>query len=44
VCSKIPSDLYGVVYIDLDNRGGWKVELAKELKAAGLKIKPDRML
>jgi hypothetical protein len=40
----VPSDLYAVVYIDLDNGGGWKVELAKELRAAGPKINIDGML
>lgn len=33
---EIPSDLFGVVYTDLDDGGGWKFELAKELKAAKL--------
>lgn len=28
---EIPSDLYGVLYIDLDN-GGWKVELPRSLR------------
>ena len=40
----VTSDLYGVLYIELDNRGEWKLELAKELKAAGLKINMDRVL
>lgn len=29
-----PSDFDGIVYIQLDNDGGWKSKLAKELKAA----------
>ena len=41
---EIPSDLYGVLYIDLDGAGGWKLELAKELRAAGLKVNMERML
>jgi hypothetical protein len=41
---EIPSDLYGVVDIDLDNGGGWTVRLAKELKAAELKIDAEGML
>jgi predicted nucleotide-binding protein len=41
---EIPSDLYGVLYIELDDRDGWKLEFAKELKAAGLKINMDGML
>jgi predicted nucleotide-binding protein len=41
---EIPSDLYGVLYIELDDCGGWKLGLAKELKGAGLKINMDEML
>lgn len=33
---EIPSDLYGVIYTDLDAAGGWKIRLVQELKAAGL--------
>jgi len=28
----------GVVYITLDDKGAWKMELAKEMKNAGLTI------
>jgi predicted nucleotide-binding protein len=35
---EIPSDLYGVVYTDLDAADGWKLKLFKELKAAGLDL------
>jgi predicted nucleotide-binding protein len=31
---EIPSDLYGVIYTDLDVAEGWKLKLVKELKAA----------
>lgn len=41
---EIPSDLYGLLYIELDDRGEWKLELAKELKAAGLKINAHGIL
>ena len=30
---EIPSDLYGVVYTELDHADGWKLQLAKELRA-----------
>lgn len=33
-----PNDISGVVYIDLDDRGGWKIDIAKELRAAGYAI------
>lgn len=33
-----PTDFDGVVYIDLDNAGGWKMSLGRELQAAGVEI------
>ena len=39
----IPSDLYGVVYVALDNGGGWKISLGKELLAAGLRFDANLM-
>jgi predicted nucleotide-binding protein len=41
---EIPSDLYGVIYIELDNYEGWKRRLARELKAAGFKINAEGIL
>lgn len=41
---EIPSDYSGVLYVELDERGAWKWELAKELKAAGLSIDMNRAL
>lgn len=35
---EIPSDFLGVLYIDIDAAGAWRLTLAKELKVAGLKI------
>lgn len=35
---EIPSDLYGVVYTAMDGADGWKIELARELKAAGVEF------
>lgn len=32
-----PSDLHGVLYIQVDEAGAWKTRLASELKAAGIK-------
>jgi len=40
---ELPSDLHGVVYSSLDDRG-WKMDLAKELKAAGYKIDLNKLL
>ena len=38
-----PSDFDGVVYISLDG-GSWKIELAKEFKAAGLEIDSNKVM
>ena len=35
---EIPSDYDGVIYIPLDDSGGWKLRLVKELKAAGFDV------
>ncbi len=35
---KIPSELAGVVWESMDDRGGWKLALARELRAAGHQI------
>lgn len=35
---EIPSDYHGVTYIGIDNNDGWKMFLAKEIKASGLNI------
>jgi predicted nucleotide-binding protein len=35
---ELPSDLDGLVYIDLDAQGAWRLKLAKELKAAGVSV------
>lgn len=34
-----PNDISGVVYVGLDQFGGWKTEVSKELKACGYTIK-----
>ena len=34
-----PSDIHGVIYIQMDSFGGWKMKLAEEIKYAGLTIK-----
>lgn len=37
-----PNDISGVVYIDLDERGAWKMDVAKELREAGYAIDLSR--
>jgi predicted nucleotide-binding protein len=41
---EIPSDLYGVVYVEYGSHDGWKFNLAKELKAAGYEIDTNTLL
>lgn len=39
---EMPSDLYGVIYTELDPAEGWKAKLVKEMKAAGLVFDANR--
>jgi len=41
---EIPSDIGGVMFVEYDGGGGWKVALAKELTAAGIEIDLNRVL
>lgn len=41
---EIPSDYAGVVYIDLDDSGGWNMKLARELSKAGLSVDLNLLL
>ena len=40
----IPSDYSGVLYVQLDSGGGWRLSLARELKAAGLPVDMNNAL
>ncbi len=35
---EVPSDLHGVLFIELDSQGGWRTKLAQELVGAGMKF------
>ena len=41
---EIPSDYQGVIYISMDDNGGWKFKLAKELQAAGYDVDANEIL
>lgn len=41
---EIPSDYSGVLFVKLDTEGGWCLQLAKELKAAGLQVDMNKAL
>ena len=40
---EIPSDYYGVLYIEMDEAGAWKTHLIRERKEAGFDIDANRM-
>jgi predicted nucleotide-binding protein len=35
---EVPTDYIGVGYVDLDPKGGWRLDLAREIKAAGIDV------
>lgn len=39
-----PGDIDGVIYVTYDDRGAWKMEIAKEFKTLGLQFNPDAIL
>jgi hypothetical protein len=41
---ELPSDLHGVLYIELDNQGAWCTRVARELGAVGLKLNLEALL
>jgi predicted nucleotide-binding protein len=41
---EIPSDLYGVIYTDMDAANGWKLKLVKELMAAEVPFNETKVL
>lgn len=41
---EVPSDYSGVVYVKLDSEGGWRLRLAREIKAAGLPVDMNKAL
>jgi predicted nucleotide-binding protein len=41
---EIPTDYLGVLYVPLDDGGGWQLRLAKELKATGFEIDMNKAI
>jgi predicted nucleotide-binding protein len=41
---ELPSDLHGLVYIPVDDGGGWKLLLARELKDAGIHLNAEKLI
>ena len=40
---EFPSDYAGVLYVELDDAGGWKLQLGQELRQAGLPADLNRL-
>lgn len=41
---ELPSDLYGLLYTEVDDSENWKIKMAKELKAAGYDIDVNKII
>lgn len=41
---ELPSDLYGLLYTEIDKSEHWKIKMAKELKAAGYEIDVNKII
>jgi predicted nucleotide-binding protein len=41
---ELPSDIHGLIYVPIDDHGGWKMLLARELKASGFNIDMNKAL
>lgn len=41
---EVPSDLHGVLFIELDEGGAWRMKLAQELVTAGLKPRLEALV
>ena len=40
---ELPSDVNGVVYIEVDTQGAWQYRLGKELRAVGIEADINRL-
>ena len=41
---ELPSDYQGVLYTKLDGKDSWKLELVREIKAAGIKLDLNKIV
>jgi predicted nucleotide-binding protein len=41
---EIPSDYSGVIFVPYDNKGSWRFEIVKELKATGIEVDANQLL
>ncbi|MDE0423236.1 MAG: nucleotide-binding protein [Candidatus Poribacteria bacterium] len=41
---ELPSDIHGIIYVQMDDRGAWKMELAQEIASVGITIDMNKLL
>ena len=41
---ELPSDIYGISYVQMDKRGAWKMELAQEIASVGITVDMNKLL
>ena len=41
---ELPSDIYGIIYVQMDKRGAWKLELAQEMASVGMTVDMNKLL
>ena len=40
---ELPSDIHGILYVPMDSSNGWQLQLAREMKQAGLPVDLNRL-
>jgi predicted nucleotide-binding protein len=41
---EVPSDFQGVLYVEMDTRGGWRLELVREIKHVGIEVDMNKVV
>ena len=41
---ELPSDIHGIIYVQMDTRGAWKLELAQEMASVGITVDMNKLL
>jgi hypothetical protein len=41
---ELPSDIHGIIYVQMDERGAWKLELAQEMASIGMTVDMNKLL
>ncbi len=41
---ELPSDIHGIIYIPLDNAGGWMLKLGREMQSVGFPVDMNKIL